>query len=131
MRSVLLSMLAKFRGLSSKRRTMLGLVALCTGGLLVSWVAGPAGRPGARAVTVGPSAVGFPVDSHVDAELKAQWQRMKEFPKVMTPDVAPSARGNLGVVGDAPEYGTPTIAHAAELAVATKEFAHSRNTLEE
>ena len=131
MRSALPSLLARFRGLSSGRRTMLGLLALCTGCLLVSWIAGPVGRPGARPLTVGPPAVGFPLDSRPETDLKAQWQQMKEFPKVMSPNEVPSATGGLGPVGDSSEYSTPMIAHAAELAVATKEFARSRSTLEE
>jgi len=110
---------------------MLGLLALCTGCLLVSWIAGPVGRPGARPLTVGPPAVGFPLDSRPETDLKAQWQQMKEFPKVMSPNEVPSATGGLGPVGDSSEYSTPMIAHAAELAVATKEFARSRSTLEE
>jgi hypothetical protein len=131
MRSMLLSLVSRFRGLSSRRRTMLGLLALCASGLLVSWISGPTERPGAKFLTVGPSAVGFPVDPRVEAELKAQWQRMKESSKVMSTDAAPSARGNLGRVGDSSEYVPPMIAHAAELAVATKEFARARNALEE
>jgi hypothetical protein len=131
MRSALLSLLAKFRGLSSGRRTVLGLFALCTGGLLVSWIAGPRIQPGARPLTAGPSPVGIPgFDSRPDADLKAEWQRMKEFPKVVTPDVAPSARGSAPV-GDSSEYVTPIIANAAELAVTTKEFTRSRSALEE
>jgi hypothetical protein len=131
MRSALLSLLAKFRGLSSGRRTMLGLFALCTGCLLVSWIAGPRVQPGSRSLTAGLPTAGLPFDSRPDADLKAEWHRMKEFPKVVTPDVALSARGTLGPAVDSSEYVTPMIAHAAELAVATKEFVRSRSALEE
>jgi Domain of unknown function (DUF4349) len=130
MRSTLLSLLAKFQGWSSGRRTMLGLFAFCAGCLLVSWIAGPRIKPGSQLATAGPSAVGLPFDARPD-DLKAEWQRMKEFPKIVTPGVAPSAGGSLGPVGDSSEYVTPMIAHAAELAVATKEFARSRSTLED
>jgi hypothetical protein len=131
MRSAMLLLLAKFRGLSSTRRTLLGLFVLCTGCLLVSWIAGPRIEPSSRSAPAGSSAVGLPFDSRPDADLKAEWQRMKEFPKVVTPDVSPSAGGSLRPSGDSSEYVTPMIAHAAELAVATKEFARSRSTLEE
>src|SRR5580704_8806908 len=131
MRSALLSLLAKFRGLSSGRRTVLGLFVLCSAALLVSWITGPTGRPGARPLTVTPSAVGFPVDLRSETDLKAQWQRIKELPKVASPNAMPPAGRGLGPVGDSSEYVTPMIAHAAELAVATKEFARSRSALEE
>jgi hypothetical protein len=110
---------------------MLGLFVLCSGCLLVSWIAGPKTRPGSPPLAVRPSAVGVPFDSRPDAELKTQWERMKEFPKVMIPDATPPVSGSLGPVVDSSEYVTPMIAHAAELALATREFARSRSTLEE
>jgi hypothetical protein len=128
MRNALLSLLTKFRGLSSRHRTMAGLFGLFLGGLLVSWIAGDRPSPRLRAVE---TSAGLSADPRVDAELKAQWQRMKEFPKVMTPDASPSPRANLEPVGDSSGYMPPMIAHAAELAVATREFARSRSTLEE
>src|SRR5271154_1013613 len=100
MRSALLSLHAKFRGLSSGRRTMLGLFALCTGCLLVSWIAGLRTQQSSRPPAIGPSAVAFPVDSGTDGDLKAQWQRMKEVPKVIAPFGVPPASGALGPVGD-------------------------------
>jgi len=46
--------------------------------------------------------------------------------------VTSAVGGNaIGPDTDESGYATPMIAHAAELAVATKEFAHSRSTLEE
>jgi hypothetical protein len=131
MRSALLSLLAKFRGLSSGRRTILGLFALCTGCLLVSWIAGPRTQQSSRPPAIMPSAGRFPVASGTDADLKAQWERMKEVPKVMAPLAVPPTEGSFGPVGDSSEFVTPMIAHAAELAVATKEFTRSRSTLEE
>src|SRR5580704_712887 len=128
MRNALLSLLTKFRGLSSRHRTMAGLFGLFLGGMLVSWIAGDRPSPRLRAVE---TSAGLSADPRVDAELKAQWQRMKEFPKVMTPDASPSPRANLEPVGDSSGYVPPMIAHAAELAVATREFARSRSTLEE
>jgi len=131
MRNVLLLLTTKFRGLSSTRRTLLGLLALFSGGLLVSWIARPVDHRSSRLQAMGSSAAGFSIDPAADAELKAQWQRMKELPRVISPDASPSARANLGAVGGSSEYAPPIIAHAAELAVATREFARSRNTLED
>jgi hypothetical protein len=131
MRNVMLLMLTRFRGLSSRRRTMLGLLALFLGALLVSWIAGPTGRQGVKPLTTGMSAMRSPDDARIDAQLKGQWQRMKELPKAVPFDASPSARANMEAIGGSPEYGSPAIVHAAELAVATKEFARSRNTLED
>ena len=131
MRSAFPSLFARFRELSSTRRTLLALFALCTGWLLISWIARPTFRPGLRSPSETPSTVGFPGALQPDAELKAQWQRMKESPKLMIPAPASSAAGTLGLMSDSSEFGRPLIAHAAELAVATKEFSRSRTTLEE
>jgi hypothetical protein len=130
MRNVMFLMLTRFRGLSSRRRTMLGLLALFSGALLLSWFAGPTGRP-AKTLTSRTASSESAETARIDAELKGQWQRMKELPKLMPLDASPSARANMEAIGGSMDYRSPAIAHAAELAVATKEFARSRSTLEE
>jgi len=66
-----------------------------------------------------------------DANLKAQWERMKDANKVMAPAPHMVSGGTIDSVSEPSAYATPMIAHAAELAVATKEFSHSRATLED
>ncbi len=63
--------------------------------------------------------------------MKAQWERIKQAHKTVSPAPLPVEREAIGPATDESGYATPMIAHAAELAVATKEFAHSRSTLEE
>jgi len=86
---------------------------------------------GQRGLPEGSSFSAIPPGSQPDAELKAQWERVKESGK--TPSAAPmAARGeSFGLTTDESGSAAPMIAHAAELAVATKDFAHSRSTLEE
>src|SRR5262249_15754724 len=66
----------------------------------------------------------------LDAEMKAQWERLKLMPKAVQSMPAPSAgRISYGAT-DAGNFEAPMIAHAAELRVGTKEFAKSRSGLE-
>ncbi len=131
MRTTIASLLSWFRTLPASRRTLLILVALCAGGLALSWIARPTIQTGQRGLPEGSSFSAIPPGSQPDAELKAQWERVKESGK--TPSTAPmAARGeSFGLTTDESGSATPMIAHAAELAVATKDFAHSRSTLEE
>ena len=131
MKTRIASLLRWFRGLPASRRTILTLFALCTGWLALSWIARPVFHSGTRALPETSSFGSVPTGAQPDAELKAQWERLKQARKTMSP--LPSAVGGeaIGPVTDDSGYATPLIAHAAELAVATKEFAHSRSTLEE
>lgn len=74
-----------------------------------------------------------PENQPIDAELKKQWENMKSTPKeslaVPLPQAASS--GMVDWTGRATESPAPYIAHAAEVAVATKEFKKSRVSLEE
>ena len=129
MRTTIDSLLSWFRTLPTSRRTLLILVALCTGGLVLSWISRPTIRTTPPASLFGLHTL--PPASQPDADLKAQWERIKQSRK--TASSAPMAVGGvaIGPVTDEPGYATPMIAHAAELAIATKDFAHSRSSLEE
>jgi Domain of unknown function (DUF4349) len=130
MRTTIPSLFSRFRNLSSSRRALLILFALCFGGVGLSWITRFTIPSGHRDWPEGSSFVPTPPGSQADAELKAQWERLKQSTK--TASSAPMAVGGMaGPAIDELGYGTPMIAHAAELAVATKEFARSRSTLEE
>ncbi|HTB91835.1 MAG TPA: DUF4349 domain-containing protein [Candidatus Sulfotelmatobacter sp.] len=130
MRTKLASLLSWFRNLPASRRTILILAALCVGGLALSWVALPTIRIGHRGSPETSPFAPIPPGSQPDAELKAQWERLKQLNKIA--GSAPMAIGGMaGPAIDESGYATPMIAHAAELAVATKEFAHSRSAMEE
>jgi hypothetical protein len=131
MRTTIDSLLSWFRTLPASRRTLLILIAFCMGGLALSWISRPTNWAGQRGFLETPPFAPILRENQPDAELKAQWERIKESRKAAS--AGPMAVGGeaLGVAIDESGYATPMIAHAAELAVATKEFAHSRSTLEE
>jgi hypothetical protein len=133
MRTAITFLLSWFRTLPASRRTLLLLFSLCAGCLVVSWITRPAPSIGKRGFQATPSFDPLPSRTQPDAELKAQWERVKQSHKTMSPPALPAEREAIGPVPvrDESGYGTPMIAHAAELAVATKDFTHSRSTLEE
>jgi hypothetical protein len=131
MRTTLSSLLNWFRTLPASRRTLLLLGALCTAGLGLSWIT-RAPFPAHQKDLPGPSSfTSIPPGIQPDADLKAQWERIKQARKTVNAMPVPAEREAAGGGTDELGYATPMIVHAAELAVATKEFAHSRATLEE
>src|ERR1700756_5208138 len=105
MRTTIDSLLGWFRTLPTSRRTLLILVALCTGGLVLSWISRPTIRTTPPASLFGLHAL--PPASQPDADLKAQWERIKQSRK--TASSAPMAVGGvaIGPVTDEPGYATP------------------------
>lgn len=131
MKNPIASLLVWFRSLPASRRTLLILLALCAGGLTLSWMERPTIRIGQRPLPDTSSLAPVPPVNQPDAELKAQWERIKQAEKTSrSAPVDSSGESMGGAIGESP-YATPMIAHAAELTVSTKEFAHSRSTLEE
>ena len=131
MRTTIASLLGRFCTLPASRRTLLTLVALCTGGLALSWIARPTILTGQRVSTDKPFFAPILSGSQPDAELKAQWEHLKQTNRAANSAPLPSGRESSDATIEESGYATPMIAHAAELAVATKEFAHSRSALEE
>src|SRR5882757_3831172 len=131
MRTTFTSLLNWFRTLPARRRTLLLILALSIGGLALSWISRPATWIGQRGFPETSSYTNLPPGNQPDKELKEQWERIKQSHKSATP--APMAAGEAapGLATDDSGYAIPMIAHAAELAIATKEFAHSRAALEE
>jgi Domain of unknown function (DUF4349) len=131
MNTTIASLLAWYRTLPAARRTLLLLFVLCTGVLALSWLGRPIVRTGQRDLpghsAFVPARPGIPPD----ADLKAQWERIKQAQKTAIPAPSFAEREAIGPVTDGPGDTAPMIAHAAELAVSTKEFAHSRDSLEE
>jgi len=131
MRTTIASLQSWFGTLPTSRRTILILFALCTGGLVLSWFVPPTNRIVQTGFPATSSFAPIPSGNQPDAELKAQWEGIKQSHKTVSPAALPAEREAIGPVTDESGYATPMIAHAAELAVATKEFARSRSTLEE
>lgn len=137
MTTTLNMLVTKFRAMSAVRR---GLVLACavvlTFVVLAQWTR-PALRPHTAAV---PNIPEFPqmveesVAPQPDADDRVDLDNLKNLP------AAKSGAQNLSAQSRAPmagpiagglPYSAPLIAHSAELAVATKEFAKSRSSLEE
>jgi hypothetical protein len=89
------------------------------------------GRGGPKDFPGRSAAVAVPPGIQPDAELKAQWERIKQAQKMAVPAPSLAEREVITPMTDGPGYTTPMIAHAAELAVSTKEFGRSRANLEE
>jgi hypothetical protein len=131
MRTTIGSLRSWFRTLPASRRTLLILFAFCSGGLVLSWSMRLTIPAGQRGLPPPSSSTIIPPGSQANAELKAQWERIKQDHKAVNPAAPPIERDAIGAAIDESGYATPLIAHAAELAVATKEFNHARSAMEE
>jgi hypothetical protein len=120
-----------FQRLTASKKTVLTLFGLFSIFLLISWInrapLPPHGRP--RAAQAPPPRA--PGNQQIDEEMRSQWQALKTAPKESYLAPMPAASGALDWRGEATQPNPPLIAHAAELAVATKEFTKSRARLED
>ena len=122
------SMLARLYRFAATRRGLLVVVGLSVSVLFLSrLVRLPVLQETRGAGNPAPGALG--TASTPDADLRADWQRVKETSRMIAPSASAAARPAAGGIVDG--YGTPLISRAAELAVVTKEFARSRSGLEE
>jgi len=128
MRTFFSSVFRWFQKQSSTRQSLLVILALFSGLLLLSW----AGRVREPLPAKAPSLAAYSSSGSqrqaLDAERRLQWERIKDAPREMEA-MAPSAFGGAPPVGE--ERATPLVAHAADLAVTTKEFARSRSSMEQ
>lgn len=131
MNTTIASLFARYHRLPAARRTLLLLFVLCTGVLALSWLGRPLGRLGQRDFPGHSALVAVPPGIQTDADLKAQWERIKQAQKTTIPATPLAEREVVTPSTDGLGYTTPMIAHAAELAVSTKEFGRSRANLEE
>ena len=130
MRNAFVSLLAKFRTLSPVRRGLVVVVAILFG-LLVFARISP--QPGKQATRPGAS---IPETEITTPELQTEAGHtrgeLKEYSKEMAVPAPMGYRDFAnGKVAMMTPPAEPLIAHTAELAVATKEFAKSRSSLEE
>lgn len=127
--NAIVSLLAKFRALSPVRRGLVVFLAIFAGLLIFARMNPPPGMGHAQPKPVFESA------ESGSSELQTEAGRVREELKESTKGMAvpaPMDFGGLsnGKVAMTPP-GEPLIAHTAELAVATKEFARSRSSMEE
>jgi Domain of unknown function (DUF4349) len=120
------SLLAGLRRVTATRRGLLIVLILSLGLFLLSKMArSPVPSEVRTASNSVPGALGSPTVPNAD--LKAEWQRLKDPSRI----IAPNAALPLGTSGIVDGSGTPVISHAAQLAVTTKDFSRSRSNLEE
>src|SRR6266404_6228662 len=130
MRNAIVTLVLKFRALSKMRRGLLLVVAAVLCFLFLGQAGGPhlrrIGPPIAKFQQTEnwPSAPSMSPDSLVDDEKQKDLQEAQRESAISRVD------GNR-LASAAMPYATPLMAHTAELAVATHEFAKSRASLEE
>ncbi len=128
MRDAFVSLLAKFRTLSPVRRGLFVVLASIVGLLVFAQMTPQPMKQNARPLASVPDKEMGTNDlqaeaAHAKEELK-KYAKMSPAP-LPSPGFPGSSMGGVAVLAD------PLIAHTAELAVATKEFAKSRSSLEE
>jgi hypothetical protein len=132
MNPVIPSLLGRFRKLSPVRRTLLTILLLFSGLLLLSWMSRPGlkpvPRPGGRAIGTNTYSQA-PENQPNDADLKNQWERIKNTSKESAALRQAAPNGIVDWAGPIAQK-EPCITHAAEVAVATEEFKRSRTSLE-
>jgi len=134
MRANLNTLIAKFRAMSAARRGLLLVVAaILTFVVLGRWTRSTTKQAGSPpTVPDVQQLVEEPSAAQVEENARIDFDRLREFQdaKLQANELHSAAGG--AIAGAAP-YGLPRplIAHSAELAVATKDFAKSRSSLEE
>ncbi len=131
MRIAFPSLFDRFQALTSTKKTLLTILGICS---LLLALSSMFGAPNIRQRRPG-NAVRPPTattsSQQIDRDLRTQWENLKIATKEASVAALPSPSGAVDLVQGGTQYNAPLIAHAAELAVATKEFAKSRATLED
>ena len=128
MRNVIVSLVAKFRTLSPARRGLFVVLAIIGGFLVFAQM-----TPQPMKQNVRPLASASDKDmgtNDLQAEAAHAKEELKEYAK-MSPPALDSSDAPASRLGGIMLPADPLIAHTAELALATKEFAKSRSSLEE
>jgi Domain of unknown function (DUF4349) len=125
------SLFEGFQRLTATKKTVLTLFGLVSILLLISWISRAPLPPNARPRISAQAPAHAPDDEEIQAELKKQWQTIKSAPGEANLVPMPASSGAVDWAGSSIQPNPPMIAHAAELAVATKEFTKSRAKLEE
>jgi Domain of unknown function (DUF4349) len=131
MRITFPSLFEGFQRLTATKKTVLTLCALFSVLLLISWISRAPLPPNTRPRISTQAPAHAPGTQQIQEELKEQWRAMKSSEKDANLVPMPAASAAVDWAGEAPRPNPPMIAHAAELAVATKEFTKSRARLED
>ncbi|HKI11839.1 MAG TPA: DUF4349 domain-containing protein [Candidatus Acidoferrum sp.] len=131
MRNAIVSLLAKYRSLSPVRRGLIVVLAIFAGLLIFARISPqPMDKKGQAIASIPDTEMTTP---ELQTEASHAREELKESTRVMPMPRAPMDYGGFpnGKVAVMTPPVEPLIAHTAELAVATKEFAKSRSSLEE
>ena len=125
------SLFDRIHALTATKKTLLTILGICSLLLLLSSMfRGPDGPLPRTGNNVQPTAA-MTGNQQIDKDLRTQWQNLKIASKEASVAALPAPSGAVDLVQGGAQYNAPLIAHAAELAVATKEFSKSRTTLED
>src|SRR5262252_5151942 len=132
MNTTLNLLMARFRAISVVKRGLVLLGAMVLAGALVGRWTRPAmkGNSSTPAISEFQSMIDEPMASTPELNTRIDVDKLKQFQDAKLQANEPRSAGAGGIAGGSP-YALPLIAHSAELAVATKEFAKSRTSLEE
>ena len=132
MRNVVELLTSKYRALSVVKRGFLLTIAAAPCFIVLALLT----RPATRVASVPPPEY-LPIEepttgvAQTDLDFLTKEKQLQESRTTLLAPQAPLPHAASGMGGAALPYATPLIAHTAELAVATKEFAKSRSELEE
>jgi hypothetical protein len=125
------SLFEGFQRLTATKKSVLTLLGLFSILLLISWISRAPLQPNIRPRISTQAPARPPGTEKIQEELKEQWQAVKSAPRVANLVPMPASSGAVDWAGSSIQPNPPMIAHAAELAVATKEFTKSRAKLED
>jgi hypothetical protein len=131
MRLAFPSLFDRIHGLTSTKKTLLTILGICSLLLLLSSMFRGTNVPQPRHGTTVQPPAGVTGSQQMDKDLRTQWENLKIANKESSVGALPAPSGVVDMMKTGTDYNAPLIAHAAELAMATKEFAKSRTTLED
>jgi paraquat-inducible protein B len=129
-RNAIVTLVLKFRALSRMQRGLLLVVAAVLCFLLLGQAGGPHLKPTSPPIAEFQQTENLPGAPSMSPDSLVDDEKQKDLREAQRESAISRADGNR-LASAAMPYATPLMAHTAELAVATHEFAKSRTSLEE
>lgn len=130
MRNAIVALVLKFRALSKMQRVLLLVVVAVVCFLLLGQAGGPHFKRTSPPIAELQQTENWPAASSMSPDSLVDDEQQKDLREPRKESAVSRVEGNRLGSATMP-YATPLIAHTAELAVATHEFARSRTSLEE
>jgi Domain of unknown function (DUF4349) len=128
--NAIVALVLKFRALSKMQRVLLLVVVAVVCFLLLGQAGGPHLKRTSSPIAELQQTENWPAASSMSPDSLVDDEKQKDLPEPRKESAESRVDGNR-LASVAMPYATPLIAHTAELAVATHEFAKSRTSLEE